>query len=36
MWIAKIGIPVMFVGVGEGLEDLHPFDPEAFVDPKCS
>ena len=27
-----LGIPVRFVGVGEGVEDLEPFDPEAFVE----
>jgi fused signal recognition particle receptor len=27
-----LGIPVKFVGVGEGVEDLIAFDPEAFVD----
>ena len=27
-----LGIPVRFVGLGEGVEDLEPFDPEAFVD----
>jgi fused signal recognition particle receptor len=26
-----LGVPVRFVGVGEGVEDLIPFDPEAFV-----
>jgi len=25
-------IPVKFVGVGEGIEDLEPFDPEKFVE----
>lgn len=31
--IAKdLGIPVRFVGVGEGIDDLRPFDAEAFVD----
>lgn len=25
-------IPVKYIGVGEGLSDLEPFDPEAFVD----
>jgi fused signal recognition particle receptor len=25
-------VPVRFVGVGEGVEDLLPFDPEAFVE----
>ena len=27
-----LGIPVRFVGLGEGVDDLEPFDPEAFVD----
>ena len=27
-----LGIPVKYIGVGEGVEDLIPFDPEAFVD----
>jgi fused signal recognition particle receptor len=25
-------IPVRYVGVGEGIEDLHPFEPEIFVE----
>jgi fused signal recognition particle receptor len=25
-------IPVKFVGVGEGADDLIPFDPQAYVD----
>ncbi|MEM7346520.1 MAG: signal recognition particle-docking protein FtsY [Chloroflexota bacterium] len=28
----ELGVPVRFVGVGEGMEDLVPFDPDAFVD----
>lgn len=28
----ELGIPVKYIGVGEGAEDLIPFDPEAFVD----
>ncbi|HYV36923.1 MAG TPA: signal recognition particle-docking protein FtsY [Gemmataceae bacterium] len=28
----KIGLPVKFVGVGEKLEDLEPFDPEGYVE----
>lgn len=28
----ELGIPVLFVGVGEGLEDLEVFDPQKFVD----
>jgi fused signal recognition particle receptor len=27
----KLGLPVKFVGVGEQLDDLEPFDPETFV-----
>ncbi len=27
----QLGIPVKFIGVGEGLDDLEPFDPESFV-----
>src|SRR5262245_21747499 len=28
----KLGLPVRFIGVGEKLEDLEPFDPEAYVE----
>jgi fused signal recognition particle receptor len=28
----ELGIPVKAVGVGEGMDDLTPFEPEAFVD----
>lgn len=27
----ELGIPIKFVGVGEGVDDLQPFDPEAFA-----
>ncbi|MEJ2445643.1 MAG: signal recognition particle-docking protein FtsY [Exilibacterium sp.] len=27
----KFGLPVRFIGVGEGIEDLQPFNAEAFV-----
>lgn len=27
----ELGVPVKFVGVGEGLDDLMPFEPDAFV-----
>jgi fused signal recognition particle receptor len=27
----KLGLPLLFAGLGEGPEDLVPFDPEAFV-----
>ncbi len=29
---AKLGLPVHYVGVGEGIDDLMVFDPKAFVD----
>jgi fused signal recognition particle receptor len=28
----ELGVPVKLVGIGEGADDLAPFDPEAFVD----
>ena len=28
----ELGIPVKFVGVGEGIDDLQPFDEKEFVD----
>ena len=27
----ELGVPVKFVGVGEGIDDLKPFDPKEFV-----
>lgn len=27
----EIGVPVKYIGVGEGIDDLQPFDAEAFV-----
>jgi fused signal recognition particle receptor len=27
-----LGIPIKLIGVGEGIEDLEPFDPKTFVD----
>jgi fused signal recognition particle receptor len=29
---AALGLPVRYIGTGESLDDLEPFDPEAFVD----
>ncbi|KAK8587967.1 hypothetical protein V6N13_086926 [Hibiscus sabdariffa] len=29
--VDELGIPVKFVGVGEGVEDLQPFDADAFI-----
>ena len=28
----ELGLPVKYIGVGEGIEDLRPFDPEEFVE----
>ncbi len=28
----ELGLPVRFVGVGEGIDDLQPFDPDAFAE----
>jgi fused signal recognition particle receptor len=28
----KLGLPVKFIGVGEQLEDLEPFDPDTYVE----
>jgi fused signal recognition particle receptor len=30
--VHETGIPLRYIGVGEGLEDLRPFDAEAFVE----
>jgi fused signal recognition particle receptor len=27
-----LDVPVKFVGVGEAMEDLRPFDPDSFVE----
>jgi fused signal recognition particle receptor len=27
----KLGLPVKFVGLGEQLDDMEPFDPDSFV-----
>ena len=28
----ELGLPIRFIGVGEKVEDLLPFDPEEFID----
>ena len=28
----ELGIPIQYIGVGEGAEDLIPFEPKAYVD----
>jgi fused signal recognition particle receptor len=28
----ELALPVRFIGVGEGMDDLQPFDPDAFVE----
>jgi fused signal recognition particle receptor len=30
--VHSLGIPIRFVGLGEGAEDLVPFDPSLFVE----
>ena len=30
--VRDLGVPVRFIGTGEGIDDLEEFDPEAFVD----
>ena len=30
--VDELGVPVKFVGVGEGMEDLQTFEPRSFVD----
>jgi fused signal recognition particle receptor len=30
--VKELDIPIRYVGVGEGLEDLQPFNGETFVD----
>ena len=30
--VNELHVPVVFVGVGEGLDDLRPFDAKEFVD----
>jgi fused signal recognition particle receptor len=27
-----LGIPIKLIGIGEGIDDLEPFDPKTFVD----
>jgi len=28
----ELGVPVKLIGLGEGADDLAPFEPAAFVD----
>ena len=28
---SKVGLPVRYIGVGEKMDDLEPFDPDTFV-----
>jgi fused signal recognition particle receptor len=30
--VQELGLPIKFIGVGEGMDDLEPFSAEAFVD----
>ena len=29
---SELGLPIKLIGVGEGIDDLEPFDPKTFVD----
>lgn len=33
--VDQLKIPILFIGTGEGVEDLAPFDPETFVEALC-
>lgn len=28
----RVGVPIRFIGIGEGIDDLRPFDADAFVE----
>jgi len=28
----ELGLPIKFIGVGEGMDDLNPFDPQSFTE----
>lgn len=30
--VKELGVPIVFAGLGEGMQDLQPFDPDAFVE----
>jgi len=30
--VAELNIPIRYVGIGEGIEDLIPFSPDEYVD----
>lgn len=30
--VSELNLPILYVGLGEGIEDLHTFEPEAYVD----
>lgn len=30
--LQEVGLPVKYIGVGEAIEDLQPFDPESFIE----
>lgn len=29
---SQLDLPILYAGLGEGIEDLKPFDPQAFID----
>ena len=28
----ELDLPIIYAGLGEGVDDLQPFDPDAFID----
>jgi fused signal recognition particle receptor len=34
--VRELGLPILYIGTGEGLEDMAPFVPDAFVEALCS
>ena len=31
-WEAELGLPVRYIGVGEGLDDMQPFDAKEYIE----
>lgn len=34
--VRELRLPILYIGTGEGLEDMAPFDPRTFVEALCS
>jgi fused signal recognition particle receptor len=28
----EVGVPIRYIGIGEGIDDLRPFDPQRFAE----